>query len=211
MVQPIWGPSQMIQGPIQRSFGPSFILWVYRLRKFTESHDMQAECQRINNSHSFLTVPFIDHKPPVIDWSLALQSLKNWSPIAPQLILSLMRMCCWTSSFPQRLKNWTLIQIYPFLILLPIQWTNLQFFPRLISIRLTLQPQPTKLSDSSAESRETFLSTYHHKSQKVQNTTVILFIIYIDEPLATTYEKLTHVLISWYHFDIIFIWWDRSD
>ena len=74
---------QTIQGPIQRHFGMSCVHRVYFLRKSTEFHDILMESQRINNSHSCLTVLLISHKLPAIDRSLAPLSLPNFSPIAP--------------------------------------------------------------------------------------------------------------------------------
>ena len=47
---------QPIRGPIQRLFGLSCIRRVYFLRKSTEFYDLRAECQKIKNYHSFLSV-----------------------------------------------------------------------------------------------------------------------------------------------------------
>ena len=41
-------------------------------------------------------------------------------------ISGLLKLCCRTSFFPQRLKNWTLLQIQPFLVPFHLQWMNIQ-------------------------------------------------------------------------------------
>ena len=101
MSQPIWEP-------IQRRFGLSCIHLVHFLCKYTHFHDMRIEFQIINTSHSFLTVLLISHKSPAITWSLAPQSLKNRSLIAPQSLPSLLKLCCKNSSWTHRLQTWTL-------------------------------------------------------------------------------------------------------
>ena len=40
----------------------------------------------------------------------------------------LLKLCCRTSSLPQRLKTWTILQRKPFLILIPLQCMNLQIY-----------------------------------------------------------------------------------
>ena len=83
MGQTIWRPGQPIGGPIQRRFFSSCVRRVHFLRNSTEFNDMRAECQIIKISHSFLTVLIIYHQLPEIAQSLAPQSLKNRSPVAP--------------------------------------------------------------------------------------------------------------------------------
>ena len=62
----------------------------------------------------------------MIDKSISPRSLPNHSPIAPQFISGILNLCCQTSSLHYRQKTLTLIQIYPFLLLLPLQLMNLQ-------------------------------------------------------------------------------------
>ena len=125
MGHPIRVPDQPIRGPIQRCFGLSCDRRVYFLRKSKEIHDMLTECQRINTSHSFLTVLLIYNKFLAVSWSLAPLSLPNCSPIYPQSLPGLLKLFCRTSYFPKKLQTWTLLQRYTFLIRLLLQWMNL--------------------------------------------------------------------------------------
>ena len=149
----IRGPAQLICGPIQRRFGPSWICRLYFLRKSTEFCDMRTYFQRTNNSYPFPTVLLIYNKSPVIAWSLVPRSLKNWSLVFWSFAVKLLpyirgwklepslkdRIACSRSLY----REWTFRNIS--------NWR---------SIRLTLHPQPTKRSASSSESREKSLSTY---------------------------------------------------
>ena len=70
-----------ILGPIQRRFGPSCARRLYVMCKSTAFHDMQMECQRIKNYHSFFTVLLIYHRLLSITKFLTHRSLPNHSPI----------------------------------------------------------------------------------------------------------------------------------
>ena len=107
MCQPIQGLGQPIRGSIQRRFGLYCIYQVYSFCNSTEFYDMWKKCQIIKNSHSCITVILISHKLPVIARSIA-----PWSPktTVPQSFPSLLKLCFRTSSLPQMLQTWTLLQ-----------------------------------------------------------------------------------------------------
>ena len=161
---------KLILGPIQRRFGPSCARRLYVMCKSTAFHDMQMECQRIKNYHSFFTVLLIYHILLSITKFLTHRSLPNHSPInswsppnRPPVcwscaaeLLPFLRGCKLEPSFKYRLtcscslfSEWTLKHIY--------HWRYL---------RMNYQSQPTKRSASSAESRDTSLTTYYRKEAK---------------------------------------------
>ena len=172
MGQPIWVPGQPVRGLIQRSLGWFCVGRVYFIRKSTEFHDMWKMCQRIKTSHSFITVLFLSRKYPEITWSVTLQSLKNHPFIASQFLPDLLKLFCQTSSLPLRMKNWTLFQKLTFLLLLPLQWLNIQKYFSLKIHQNYLASQPTKRSASSVEYIETFSSTYHPTKTKCPKLTL---------------------------------------
>ena len=121
MSQPIFVTGRPIRGTVQRRFGPSCVLQVYFICKFTEFHGMRMECKIINNSRSFITVPLIIvNRQQFLDCSLPNRSL-----IASQSLPSLINICYRTSSLPQRLQTWTILKRYYLLILLSIHWMKL--------------------------------------------------------------------------------------
>ena len=160
MIQSIWGR-------IQRHFGLSCVYQVYFLRKSKEFCDIQTECQIINNPHSVITVLHIYHKFTVIAWLIAPWSLPDYSHISPQSILGMMKLCCITSFLTQRLNTWNLLQRNTYLLCLFIfsEW-NFNNIDHWRSINMVLNPQPTKRSASSADSREASSTTYHLTKSK---------------------------------------------
>ena len=89
-------------------------------------------------------------------------------------ISGLLKLCCWTSSLPQRLQTWNLIQRHPFLLRSPFQWMNLQKY---FSLKI-------HQADIEAPTHQTFclLCRFHrdfllhippHKVKTVQTTTLI--------------------------------------
>ena len=166
----IWGTGQPIWGPIQRRFGMYFIPQVYFLRKSTKFHNMRADFQRINTSHSYLTVLLIYNKFPEIDWSLTPWSLKFFSSISPQSLPN-RSLVCWSCAveiipclrgfkLEPSFKDTLFCSRYLF-----SEWTfkNISHWR---STRMTFQPQPTKLSASSADSRYTSSFTYNLTTEK---------------------------------------------
>ena len=111
---------------------------------------MRTECQIIKTSNSFITVLLIYHKLPAIAQSLSPRSLKNRPPTAPLSVPGILKLCCPTSSLPQRPQTWTLIQIQPFFLLFLLQWMNLQKYCSLKNHH----------SDLAAQTRQTFCLVY---------------------------------------------------
>ena len=115
-----------IWGPIQRHFGLSCVCQVYYLHKSTIFCEIWTKCKIINNSHSFIAVILISPKSTEISWFIAPWSLLDHSIIPPQCFPNLLKLCCPTSYFNHKLNTWTLLQRYPFLLPLSLQWMNLQ-------------------------------------------------------------------------------------
>ena len=130
-----------------------------------QSSMTSREYQKIKKYHSFLTVIIIYHKFPAIAWSLAPQSLPN---------LSLVFWICAVKLLPclrcYKLEPYFKDSIY-FYHPLFSEW-NSKNIAHWRSIRLTSQPQPTKHSAPSTESRETSPST--HKLTKAKHSKLTL-------------------------------------
>ena len=90
MGQPVRGPGQLIQVPIQRNFGPSCVRQVYFICKSTEFHDIPKKCQIIKTFHLFITLIIIYHKLPAIDRLLAPRSLSNRSLVCRSCAVELL-------------------------------------------------------------------------------------------------------------------------
>ena len=198
MGRPIWGPGQPIRRLIQRRFHPSCARRLYFLCKSTDFHDMRTECKIIKTYHSFLTVLKISHKFPEIDQLLAPWSLPDHSPISPQSLLGLLKLCCQNYDFPQRLKTWTLLQRYHFLIPFPIQWMNL----------LTEYPPGWHCSPNPPNVLPTLQSTERphcpHTTSQIQNGRNYHFhfdLLSIDDPPAPHYENLPKCFNQVKNFD----------
>ena len=166
----IQGPGQKIQGPIQRHFGPSFACRVYFLRKSIEFHDIHTECQIMKTYHSFLTVLIIYLKFPPISQSINPQLLSNFSPISPHSSEGVMTIFL----LPQGLKNWTLLQIYLFLFLFPLQWMNLQkYFSLKIHQYELAAPTHQNICLLCEVQRDLLVHLPPHKGKMIQRTTFI--------------------------------------
>ena len=69
---------------------------------------------------SCFSLPYTSVYPRIFD-ALEWMEMQNGLPLS-----GLLELCYQTNYFTQRLKTWNLIQIYPFLIPLPLQCMNLQ-------------------------------------------------------------------------------------
>ena len=198
MGQLVW-----IRGPIQRNFGPSFIRQVYFIHKSTDCCDMRKDCQKIKTSHSFLTILIISYKLPLINQLLTPLSLKNFSPVCWSYavkLLSCLRGCKLKPSFKDRL---------PWSRSLFSEWPSKTF---LLKIHQDDLAAPThQFFASTAESRETSSFKYHLTKTKRSKYHFHLGLISSDYTPTPQYENPPHVLISRYHSDSIFGWWDRID
>ena len=181
-----WESGHNIKEPIQIRFGTSWVRRVYFLRKSIEFHDMRTECQRINNSRSFLTVLLIYHKFPAITQSLAPQYLPNRSPIPPQSVEAVLSNFFLVSEAenlnpPSKLAFSCSCYLFS-------EWT-FKFTSHRRSIRLTMQTQPTKRSDSSTCSIDTSLSTYRLTKTKRSKITLLFGSTFRQWPVSSLLLK----------------------
>ena len=165
---------QKIWVPIQRNFGLSCLYQVYYLHKSTKFCEIWTECQIIKNFHSFITVLLISHESPQIYWLITPWSLLDHSIIYPQCLPNLLNLCCLISSFNHKLNTWTLIWRYFFLLLLPLQWINLQKHWSL-KIHKADIPAPTNQTfcHHCGVQRNLLVHIPPHKVQTIQTTTFI--------------------------------------
>ena len=86
----------------------------------------------------------------------------------------LLKLCCWPSSFPQRLKNWTPLRIKPFLLPSPLQCMNLQkYFSLKIHYNNLASPTHQTFCILCGFQINLLLRIPPHKGKKFQSTTLI--------------------------------------
>ena len=86
----------------------------------------------------------------------------------------LWKLCCWTTSLPQRLKTWSLLQIYPFLIPFLLKCTNLQeYFSRKIYQTGLASPIHQTFCLLCGVQRDLLVYISPHKGKRFWTTTLI--------------------------------------